>query len=159
MNQWILISIIVLSFIGGFAIHTMIQPKVVDIQHDTTFVNHIDTLTITIEKVKVKSVAVLDTVWIEMKPFITATLDTIIHHFDIDQRLPLSDTLHVDYKLPPLNQFNVLLGLQPRPIVVQYRDVEVLKTVTVEKGQFLGGYPEKLLFFVAGFGTAKLVTK
>jgi len=79
---------------------------------------------------------------------LSAVLDTVL-----PSKGNCFDSIHVAYALPPSNYFHSL-RIVPCPIEIRREVVYVDKEI--EKKQFLGGYPEKILYFVAGYGTAKL---
>ncbi len=86
---------------------------------------------------------------------LAAVLDTVLRPVMAEQRFPRADTLKVRYFFPPMNMWEVEMRYSPFPHVK-----EVVPDIQyIERSQFLGGWPERILYFVAGYGTKSLVDK
>ena len=81
---------------------------------------------------------------------LVAELDTIVS----------SDTLSLRYNFPPSNTFtDIHIGLPSVVIQSKVVTVHVPQFIQIEKSQFLGGYPEKILWFLGGYGAGTLLGK
>ena len=156
MSPWLIIVLLIVGVLAGYFAGEFFRPKVVEVKRDTTFLTR--TIEIPIEKIVIKrvpakifydTVEVHDTIALESY----ASLDTTLLNNE-----NYLDTLKIKYYLPPVNEWrDISLAFAPRYPIIQEKVVMVEKTI--EKSQFLSGYPEKLLYFLGGYGVAKLVSK
>lgn len=143
--------ILALCFGLGLFLVRQVFPRIetiIETHYDTTFVTK--TIEVPIERIVYRHLpAKIETLLIGGDNVIHRQL---IAHIDT---LIKNDTISVAYYFPPANFFNI--NLRPAPRLIEYRDNYVLKTVEIEKKDFLGGYPEKILYFVAGYGASTLI--
>ena len=118
------------------------------ITNDTIYVA--ETTKVFIPKIVYRQLpAQLDTIFIDSskQSLVFAKLDTVLP--------PNNDTLSIKYNFPPINTFSVAFAPTPKQVV--YQDKVITKIEYREKSEFLGGYPEKLLWGLGGFGLAKII--